>query len=52
MKKSAISIIVAALAAGTLELVPLPRDIESDWLNLKMIFKWRAEMNELEDAVI
>lgn len=39
MKKSAI-IIVAALA-GTIESVPLPRDIESDWLNLEVILKWR-----------
>ena len=46
MKKSAI-IVVAALA-GTIESVPLPRDIESDWLNLEVILKWRivVEMNE------
>ena len=46
MKKSTI-IIVAALA-GTIESVPLPRDIESDWLNLEVILKWRiiVKMNE------
>ena len=54
MKKSAI-IVVAALA-GTIESVPLPRDIESDWLNLEVIIKWRipsnervGKMNELEN---